>query len=104
MPPAQVAVPELEPLELSAVGRVEEREVAAQLVGLDEPGLELGKCRSERVGEAGEARARRRARSATWRDGSADDQLALGVGHDRAARAAVAGDALEEVVEGPDVA
>ena len=39
--PAQVSVPEPELLELGAVRRVEEREIAAQLVGLDEPRLKL---------------------------------------------------------------
>ena len=102
--PAQVTVPEPELLELCAIRRVEKREVAAQLVGLDEPGLELGQCRSERVREAGEARGGAEAVQRRLRDGCADDQLALGVGRNREIRAPGAGDLLEEVVEGPDPA
>ena len=102
--PAQVTVPEPELLELGAIRRVEKREVAAQLVGLDEPGLELGQCRSERVRETGEARGGAEPVQGRLRDGCADDQLALSVGRDREIRASGAGDLLEEVVEGPDPA
>ena len=48
----QVAVPELEPLQLGAIGRVEQREITAQVAGVDEPRLELGECAAERVREA----------------------------------------------------
>ena len=102
--PAQVSVPEPELLELGAVGRVEEREIAAQLVGLDEPRLELGERGAERVREAGEARRGAEPVQRRVRDRGADDQLALGIGRDRAVRAAGAGDLLEDVVEGSDLA
>ena len=52
MPAQKIAVPELEPLELGAIGRVEKREVAAQVAGVDETRLELGEDAAERVREA----------------------------------------------------
>ena len=90
--PAQVPVPEPELLELGAIRRVEKREVAAQLVGLDEPRLELRERGAERIREAGEARGGAEPVQRRLRDRGADDQLALGVGRDREIRAAGAGD------------
>jgi hypothetical protein len=52
MPAQEVSVPELVPLQLGAVGRVEQREIAAQVAGIDEPRLELGEGAAERVREA----------------------------------------------------
>ena len=49
--PAQVPVPEPEFLELGAIRRVETREVAAQLVGLDETRLELRERGAQRIRE-----------------------------------------------------
>src|SRR5262245_20867427 len=104
MPAKQVAIPELEPLELRAVRRVEKREIAAQVTRVDEPRLELGEGGSQRVGEPGEARGGAEAVQRRGGHGGADDQLALSVGDDRPGRPAVAGDARKEVVERPDVA
>ena len=52
VPTQEIAVPQLEPLELGAVGRVEKREVAAQVAGVDETRLELGEDAAERICEA----------------------------------------------------
>jgi hypothetical protein len=52
----QVGVPEAERIELGPVGGVQPREVAVQVVGVEQPRLELDERRSERVGEPAEAR------------------------------------------------
>ena len=52
--PLAVAVPHAETVELGAVRGVERAQVAADLVGLDETGLELAQRRRERVGKARE--------------------------------------------------
>ena len=52
---AQVSVPELEPVELGAVAAIELGEIAVELVGIEEAGLELGDRGAERVGEPREA-------------------------------------------------
>src|SRR5205085_11321602 len=61
-----VAVPEL--AELGAVRRVEAREVAADVLGLDECGLELAERAEQRVGEAAEAGGATEAVQARRRD------------------------------------
>ena len=77
-PAQQVAVPEPEPVELGPIGRVEERQIAVELLRLEQTGLELAERRQQGVGEAGEAAERpspfsevrpsaRRARSAAAR-------------------------------------
>ena len=102
--PQQVAVPEAELVQLRAVCGVEQCEVAAEIGGLDEARLELGQRGPERVREAGEPRRRAEAVEGGGRNSRADDQLPLRIGRDRVARAACARDALEDVVERPDVA
>ena len=102
--PLQVAVPEAELLELSAIRGVEESEIAAQLVRLDEARLELSQGRAERVREAREARRGAEPVERRGRDRGAHDQLALRLGRDGTARATCAGDLLEDVVEGADLA
>ena len=102
--PQEVAVPEAELVELRAIGGVEQCEVAAEIGGLDEARLELGQRGPERVREAREPRRRAEAVEGRGRNSRADEQLPLGIGRDRIARAACARDPLEDVVERPDVA
>ena len=52
----QVAIPEAEPLELRAVGAVQRRELALQLVRVEQSRLELAERPQQLVGEAAEAR------------------------------------------------
>src|SRR5262245_2851093 len=103
MAPSQIAVPEAEVLELLAIRGVEEREVPAQVIGLDQPGLELGERGTEGVREAWKAGRGAEAVQRRRRDRGAHDQLTLPVCRDRAARAARARDLLEEVVERADL-
>ena len=100
----QVAVPELEPIELGAVGPVQAGEVAFQVGRLDQAGLELAERAGQRIREAGEARRVPEPVERGRRDRGADDELPLGIGHHRPVGAAVAGEPLEEIVEGPDPA
>ena len=100
----QVAVPELEAIELGAIGRVQAGEVAFQVGRLDEAGLELAERAGQRIREAGEARRVPEPVERGCRDRGADDELPLGIGHHRPVSAAVAGEPLEEIVEGPDPA
>ena len=100
----QVAVPELEPIELGAVGPVQAREVAFEVGRLDQAGLELAERAGERIREAGKARRVPEPVERGRRDRGADDELPLGNGHHRPAGAAVAGEPLEEIVEGADPA
>jgi hypothetical protein len=104
VPSPQVPVPEPEPVQLGAIRGIEQGEVAAQLVRLDEARLELGERGAERVREAGEARRGAEPVQGRGGDGCADDQLALRVGRHRTSGAARARDPLEEVVEGADLA
>ena len=100
----QVAVPELEAIELGAVGPVQAGEVAFQVGRLDQAGLELAERAGQRIREAGEARRVPEPVERGCRDRGADDELPLGIGHHRPVGAAVAGEPLEEIVEGPDPA
>src|SRR5439155_3744894 len=98
----EVAVPELEPVELGTVRGVKRAEIALEVARLDEPGLELGQRTAERVGEPGEARGWAEPVQRGRGDGGADEQLALGVGDHRSRRPAVARELAEDIVEGAD--
>ena len=56
MAPQQVAIPEVEAIELGTVGGVERRQLAVEVVRVEQAGLELGDSREQGVGEAAEAR------------------------------------------------
>ena len=66
----ELAVPEPEPVELLAVGAVERGELALQLAGLEQRGLELGDGRAERIGEARRSARERPSAPATTRRSS----------------------------------
>ena len=72
-----VAVPETEGVQLGAVRGVEGGEVAAEVVRVEQAGLELGERAEESVGEPAEARAPRQAVQVGLRDRAADDQRAF---------------------------
>jgi len=102
MTPLEVAVPEPEAVELLAIEPVELREVALDLVRLEQPRLELGDRLAERLGEAGEARRAPQAVQARALDRAAYEQRALEVGRQRPVPSVPARDPLEDVVERTD--
>jgi hypothetical protein len=51
----EVVVPEIEAIELCAIGRVQGGELAVEVVGVEQSGLELADRREQRIGEAAEA-------------------------------------------------
>ena len=61
-PAQQVAIPEPDAVELGAVGGEERGQVAVEIGRVEEPALELGERREQRVGEARRNGPRRRAR------------------------------------------
>ena len=73
----KVAVPELEAVELRAVGPVQAGEVALQVGRLDQAGLELAERAGQRIGEAGKARRSAEPVERGRRDRGADDELPL---------------------------
>ncbi len=98
----EVAVPQAEPCELVAVAGVEAGEVALDVGGLDEAGLELRDGAEQRVAEAGEACRGAQPVQARAREDPPDDERALGVRGDLAPLPVSARDPLEEVVERAD--
>src|SRR5204863_4715367 len=52
----EVAVPELEPVELGAIGGVEPGQIAVEISRIDEPRLQLAESSRQGVGKAGESR------------------------------------------------
>ena len=98
----EIAVPASEPFELGAVGRVEAGEVAVERLGLEQPGLELGERRGERVGEAGEPRRPAEAVQRRVAHDAPDEQAPLRILQQRLRVTAAVGDPLEDVVERPD--
>ena len=89
--PLAIAVPPLEPVELVAIRAQKIRERRLEVLGLDEPRLQLRERGSQRLREAREARRVARETS--------QQQPALGVGEHRAVVAVAARDAGEQVVE-----
>ena len=102
VPPKRVPVPSAEADELRAIGGEETTEVALERLRLEQPGLELGEGRRERVREACEARGTSEPVQRRVPDDAADEQAALSVGHDRPRVAVPADDLPEDVVECPD--
>src|SRR5581483_10854015 len=86
-----------EPVELCAIGRVEDCEVALEVAGIEEPGLELAEHAQQLVGEPAESRRAREAVERRRGDEPADEERPLRV---RDETGAVEVD--EEVVERPD--
>ena len=81
----EVAVPEPEPVELGAVGGVQPREVAVEVARVEQP-LSSSPSVGERVGEAAGRAERDEPFSEAPASSAPDDQRALGVGRDAAAR------------------
>ena len=100
----KVAVPELEAVELRAVGPVQAGEVALQVGRLDQARLELAERAGQGIGEAGKARRSAEPVERGCRDRGADDELPLRRGDHGPVGAAVAREPLEEIVEGSDPA
>ena len=86
-----IAVPSLEPVELAAIRPQQLAERRLEVLGLDEPGLQLRERRSQRLGEAGERRGAARE--------TPQQQPPLRIGEYRAVVAVAARDAGEQVVE-----
>ena len=82
-PPQKVAIPASDPVELGAVGGVEGREVALEVVRVEEPGLELAERLLERVGEAAEAGRGGEPVQACAGERAADEQCPLRPGQQR---------------------
>jgi len=97
----ELAVPETQPVELGAIGRVQLAELAFELARLEQRGLELGHGRPERMREAAEP-GRRAQGTAGLGNHAPKEQRALRLGHHRAVRAVPSGEPLEEIVEGAD--
>ena len=98
----QVAVPEPEPVELLAVGGVEERQVAVELLRVEQPRLELAEDCEQRVREAGEPRRAAEAVQRGARENAPRDERALCVARDRPRVGSAQGEFTEDVVEGAD--
>ena len=102
----QVAVPELEPVELGAIGRVERGEIAVEVGRIEQPGLELADAREQRLGEAAEAGRPAEAVHACPCDAHrpADEERALCIRDHPSGRglSGSAHDATEQVVERAD--
>ncbi len=103
-PLAQPAVGAPEPLELVPVGAVEPPELAADRVGREQPGVELGERLQERLREAGEAGGAAEPVQARLLEDAADEQRALDVAEHGRAVGARACQPLEQVREGADPA
>jgi hypothetical protein len=98
----QVAIPEIEAVELGSVRGVERGELAVELVRVEQAGLELGDRREQRVGEPSEARRAAEAVQRLARERAADDEGPLRLGCHRSRVRAAAGNSAEQVVEGAD--
>ena len=102
MPPKQVAIPEVEPIELGAIRGVEPGELAFEIVRIEQARLELAHRREQCVCEAAEPSRAAEAVERLPREGAPDDQRLLRLGRDLPALAPATRDALEEIVEGDD--
>ncbi len=98
----EIAIPEVEPVELGAVGRVQGRELAVHVLRIEQSRLELADRAHELVGEPTESRRRGEAVQRRSGEQAPHEQCALRR-RDEATRAGgVEGDALEEIVECAD--
>jgi hypothetical protein len=102
VPALEVAVGQVEPLQCLAVGAVERRDVPCRLVRVDQPRLELGDRREQRLPEAGEARRRPEAVQARAGEGAAENERPLRLGDDGRATPLTTREQLEEIVERAD--
>ena len=98
----QVAVPERQPVELLAVGGVEQSQIALELSRLQQPGLELGERREERIRKAGEAGRPAEAVQRRERQHPARDERPLRVARDRSHVVGAERELSEDVVERAD--
>ncbi len=98
----KVPIPAAEPVELGAVRGVERREIAVQLLGVEQPGLELAQRLLQRIGEPAEPRGRSEAVELRRGQHAAHEQRALRLRHERPRIVAGVRDALEDIVERSD--
>ena len=101
-PALRVAVPELEAVELGAIGRIELGQLAVEVARVEQAGLELAERPQQRIGEPGRACRARQAveRSACKR--AADDQCPFGLSGDTPPAGVVSRKPREQIVEGAD--
>ena len=104
IPAQQVSIPEPDAVELRAVGGEEDGQVAVEVGRVEEPALELGERREERIGEARETNRGGELGTAPAGagHGAAGDQRALRTARDGLCAGVAAGNPLEQVVERPD--
>src|SRR4029077_18044251 len=102
VPPKQVAVPEVEPIELGAVPGVEPGELAFEIIRIEQSRLELAHRREQGVCEAAEASRAAEPVERLSGERAPDDQRLLRLGRDLSALAPATRDALEEIVESDD--
>jgi hypothetical protein len=98
----EIAVPHAEPVELAPIRGIQRRQLAAEIVRVEQPGLELTHGRKERVREAAEAGRAAETVERLPRECPAHDESPLRLGRHGARLAAAPGEPPEEVVEGAD--
>ena len=101
-PLEELSVDETEAFELAAIRRIEPRDVALEIAGLEQPRLDLCDRLEERICEAAGLRRRREPVQRRRCDRTADDERALHVGQRPAPLSAGLRDPLEDVVERAD--
>jgi hypothetical protein len=97
----QVAVPQPERVELGAIGGIESAEIPVQLLGVEQPRLQLAERGEERVGEAAEPGRTSEPVEGRARKRAPDDERPLRLADDRP-RIPGERELSEDVVEGPD--
>src|SRR6266540_7411732 len=101
-PADQVAVPELQPVELGPVRGIESGELAVEVGRIEETRLELSDGAEEGVCEAAEAGRAAEAVQGAARQRAAHDQGALRLGRDPPRLGPASGNLFEKVVERAD--
>ena len=102
MPAQEIAVPHAEPVELPAICGIQRRELALEVVRVEQAGLELTHRREQRVCEAAETGRAAEAVERLAGECAADDESTLRLGRHRTRIATAAGESPEKVVEGAD--
>ena len=98
----EVAIPEVEAVELGAVRGIERRQLSVEVVRVEQARLQLGDRREERVGEAAEPGRPSETVQRLARERAPNDQRPLCLAGDRARAGAAARDPVEDVVERAD--
>ena len=102
VPALEVTIPETEPIELLPVQAVQIGEVAVQIVGLQEPRLQLRNRYPERIGEPGETGRGAQLTQAGRCDNPAQNKRALDLARNRSGAAVTARDPAKDIVESAD--